>query len=172
MVERDMKRCYDRFRVHIMARAALLALAQAQLGLAGASARKWSMTALLGPVVLLVSLLLAAAVAVYTLLLAGLLDAHLGCSFPTVMLSPRMMACCIQHVPLINDAIVTMNFSQASCGKLDEEPGIFELVVNEASYAGTYDDPLALAWGRYPPEGYHMQATMGNFMAMLGVAST
>jgi len=175
MVEVDIRRRYDRFRIHIMMRATMLALAQGHLAMAGAKVRLMSRCSLVPYVFMLMALMIASAAAIYTFVLAGLLDSRLGCSFPTVMLSPRTIACCVPSEnmemamnPLLNTlgfgTLLDIREGRSQCEMLDEQPGIFEQVVEEASYADR-GDPLRFAWGEYPEEGTYMLQTMCNFMS-------
>jgi len=178
MVEVDIRRRYDRFRIHIMMRATMLALAQGHLAMAGAKVRQMSRLSLVPHVFILMALMIASAAGIYTFVLAGLLDTHLGCSFPTVMLSPRTMACCVPAESMemvMNPLLNTLGFGtlediregRSDCEMLDDpvaHPGIFERVVQEASYADR-GDPMRFAWGDYPEEGKYMLQTMCNFMS-------
>jgi len=170
MVEVDIKRRYDRLRICIMVRATALAIAQAHLAMDSARVRAWSRARLMGPVLVMMALSLLIAAAMYTLVLAGLLDGHLGCSFPNVMLSLRTMVCCVpdEYKPFIHVAEAKMGFDPDTCGKLDEVPGIFASIVADADAADAneYDNPMGLAWGHYPPPGYYMGHLMTNVLGM------
>lgn len=176
MVEVDLTRRYDRFRLHVMIRSGLLAICQGHLAFLGAKLRNWRRSRLAGPVLLLMALIVGSAAAVYTLLLAGVLDNELGCSFPTIMLSPMTMACCVkdQGGPLEEGILQTVNLEygldvaaeDGSCERLDREPGIFKTVRDDAAYGLTWENAMELAWGHYPPLGYHMGATVTNFMRL------
>jgi len=170
MVEVDLARRYDRLRICIMVRASALAIAQGHLAMASSSVRARSRVRLLGPVLLMMVLSLLVAAAMYTLVLAGLFDGNLGCSFPNIMLSLRTMVCCVpdENKPFIHAAQASMDFDPDTCGKLDEVPGIFASIVADADAADAneYDDPMALAWGHYPPRGYYMGHLMTNVLGM------
>jgi len=170
MVEVDIKRRYDRIRLHLLLRAALLALTHGQLAMLGAEARRWSRIRLAGPVLLLMVLVVAFAAVMYTLIIAGFLDNRLGCNFPIIMLSPRTMTCCMQREFFIQGA-ATLGFDVEECEKLDEVPGIFDLVVEESRYNNNdeHHSTMRYAWADYPPEGYYFQQTMGNFMQLTGM---
>ena len=171
MVEVDLARRYDRLRVFIMTRCAALAVAQAHLAMASSGARKAARSKLAWLVLLMVVLSLLIAAAMYTLVLAGVFDGYLGNSFPNVMLSPMTMACAIQQDPFVQysagdayDSDVGEQFRDYICPMLDEKikpsdgtPTIFEQVVAaaDAADANDYDNPMELAWGRYPPLGYY-----------------
>lgn len=177
MVEVDIARRYDRLRTCIMVRASLLALAQAHLALDGARARKRTKTQLLLPLAVMMVLIVGTVAFMYTFVLAGLLDGNLGCSFPNVMLSLKTMACCVpdENLPFAMTA-EARGFSMDDCGKLDEKQGmwdstpvsIFEEIYRAADQADAneYDDPMALAWGKYPPHGYYMGHLVVNVLQM------
>jgi len=170
MVEVDIKRRYDRIRLHLLLRAALLALTHGQLAMLSAKSRRWSRVRLAGPVLLFMVLVVAFAAMMYTVMIAGFLDSRLGCNFPIIMLSPRTMTCCMQREFFIQGA-ATLGFDVEECEKLDEVPGIFDLIVEESRYNNNdeHHSTMRYAWADYPPEGYYFQQTMGNFMQLTGM---